>query len=286
MLKGRLNLFKKIKKGFKIKKNLGQNFITDSKICEKIVRFADVENKLVVEIGPGQGALTAHLLKKAAKVVAIEKDIELIPILKQRFLKAKNFELICADFLKIDLNQLILKNKSREKEVVVCGNLPYYISSLAVVKILELKEKIKMAVLMFQKEFALRLVAKPGSKNCGAISVLTNYFSKPEILFYVLKGSFFPIPKVDSAVLKLTIKHKKDYFLKNQDLFFKIVRASFLKRRKILINPLSEFLKISKKELEKILAEVKINPKKRAEQLSLKEFVELANKLEETLKKD
>lgn len=275
---------KKEKEKFKIKKHLGQNFITDKKICEKIVNFAEVEKKLVIEIGPGFGGLTEILLKKAKKVIAIEKDFELIPILKQKFLNVENFELICADFLKIDLNQLILKNQEKNLEVVVCGNLPYYISSLAVVKILNLKVKIKSAVLMFQKELALRLIAKPGSKNCGAISVLTNYFSKPEILFYVLRGSFFPVPKVDSAVVKLAIKQKKDYFLKNQDMFFKIVRAGFLKRRKFLINPLSEFLNIPKKDLEKILIELKINPKKRAEQLSLKEFVDLTNKLEDCLK--
>lgn len=268
------------KEEFKIKKHLGQNFLTNSKICEKIVNFAQVKNKLVVEIGPGLGALTSHLLKDAKKVIAIEKDFELIPILKQKFLKALNFELICEDFLKTDLNQLILKNQKNGEQVVVCANLPYYISSLAVVKILKLNVKIESAVLMFQKEVALRLVAKPGSKNCGAISVLTNYFSKPEILFYVLKGNFFPVPKVNSAVVKLTIKQKKEHNLKNQEMFFKIVRASFLNRRKFLINPVSKFLKINKKELEKILIELKINLKKRAEQLSLKEFVDLANKIE------
>ncbi len=189
---------------FKIKKSLGQNFLTDFKICKKIVDLAEFEGEDIIEIGPGFGALTKELLKKTDKLIAIEKDFELIPILKEKFKEQKNFHLYCEDFLKMDLDDFIKKNC--KKEVSVCANLPYYITTPIIIKILESKTVFRKIVLMVQKEVALRLVAKPKEKSCSAISVFVHYFTNPKILFHVSKGSFFPAPKVSSSVIMLEKK--------------------------------------------------------------------------------
>lgn len=267
-------------KGFKFKKGFGQNFLTDPKICKKIVDRAKIEGGVVLEIGPGSGILTNELLKRAEKVIAVEKDKDLIPILEEKFKDIKNFELINEDFLRLDLNKIVEENE-KFKEFRICANLPYYITSSAVIKILSSKLEIKTTTLMLQKEVAKRFVAKKGESNYGSISVFVQYFSEPEILFNVLRGSFFPPPKVDSAVINLK-KKPLNKSVENEEFFFEVVRTCFSQKRKKILNPLYEkfnmMLKISKKELEGMLKEIEMQ-NKRAQELSVEEYVFLSNEL-------
>lgn len=267
-------------KGFKFKKRFGQNFLTDPKICKKIVDRAEIEGGVVLEIGPGSGILTNELLKKAEKVIAVEKDKELISILEEKFKDIKNFELVNEDFLRLDLNKIVEENE-KFKEFRICANLPYYITSPAVIKILSSKLEIKTTTLMLQKEVAKRFVAKKGESNYGSISVFVQYFSEPEILFNVLRGSFFPPPKVDSAVINLK-KKPLNKSVENEEFFFEVVRTCFSQKRKKILNPLYEkfnmMLKISKKELEGMLKEIEMQ-NKRAQELSVEEYVFLSNEL-------
>lgn len=271
---------KKTEKIFKHKKKFGQNFLTDSKICEKIVKNAGVDKKDVIEIGPGNGILTKEILKRANRLIAVEKDLDLKQILKEKFIYAKNLHLVFDDFLKIDLKKLVLDFNFCE-DVNFCANLPFYITSPIIVKILQSGLNINSLTFMVQKEMAQRLVAKPGSKNCGAISVFVHYFCEPKILFNVSKGSFFPAPKVDASIIKLKIKKEKYCFVKDEEMFFIFVRAAFSSRRKLLINPVSKLLNIKKETLKNILQNLKISNFKRAEELSLFELVKLFNFLEE-----
>lgn len=267
-------------KGFKFKKGFGQNFLTDPKICKKIVDRAKIEGGVVLEIGPGSGILTNELLKRAEKVIAVEKDKELIPILEEKFKDIKNFELVNEDFLRLDLKKIVEENE-KFKEFRICANLPYYITSPAVIKILSSKLEIKTTTLMLQKEVAKRFAAKKGESNYGSISVFVQYFSEPEILFNVLRGSFFPPPKVDSAVINLK-KKPLNKSVENEEFFFEVVRTCFSQKRKKILNPLYEkfnmMLKISKKELEGMLKEIEMQ-NKRAQELSVEEYVFLSNEL-------
>lgn len=267
-------------KGFKFKKGFGQNFLTDPKICKKIVDRAKIEGGVVLEIGPGSGILTNELLKRAEKVIAVEKDKELIPILEEKFKDIKNFELVNEDFLRLDLKKIVEENE-KFKEFRICANLPYYITSPAVIKILSSKLEIKTTTLMLQKEVAKRFVAKKGESNYGSISVFVQYFSEPEILFNVLRGSFFPPPKVDSAVINLK-KKPLNKSVENEEFFFEVVRTCFSQKRKKILNPLYEkfnmVLKISKKELEGMLKEIEMQ-NKRAQELFVEEYVFLSNEL-------
>ncbi len=267
-------------KGFKYKKGFGQNFLTDPKICKKIVDKAKIDGGLVLEIGPGSGILTNELLNVAEKVIAVEKDRDLIPILKEKFKDIKNFELINEDFLRLDLKKIVEENKNF-KEFRICANLPYYITSPAVVKILSSKLEIKTTTLMLQKEVAKRFVAKKGDSNYGSISVFVQYFSEPEILFNVLRGSFFPAPNVDSAVINLK-KKTLNKTVADEEFFFEVVRTCFSQKRKKILNPLYEKFKaieeISKKELEEILKELEME-NKRAQELSIDEYIFLSNRL-------
>ena len=277
---------KEKEKSFKFKKALGQNFLTDPKICKKIVDIAQIDGGVVLEIGPGSGILTKELLKRVEKVIAVEKDKELIPILEKKFKDIENFELVNEDFLKVDLEKIVQKNK-KFKEFRICANLPYYITSLAVTKILMSKLEIKTITLMLQKEVAKRFIAKKYDSNYGSISVFVQYFSEPEILFNVLRGSFFPTPKVDSAVINLKYKVlNKD--VEDEEFFFKVVRASFSQKRKKILNPLYEKFKaikrdFTKKDLEQVLKRIKME-NKRAQELSVDEYIFLSNTLYENFK--
>ncbi len=266
--------------GFRYKKGLGQNFLTDPKICRKIVEKAKIDGGVVLEIGPGSGILTNELLNVAEKVIAVEKDKELIPILKEKFKDIKNFELINEDFLSLNLNKIVEENENF-KEFRICANLPYYITSPAVVKILSSKLEIKTTTLMLQKEVAKRFVAKKGNSDYGSISVFVQYYTEPEILFNVLRGSFFPTPNVDSAVINLK-KKGLNKIVEDEEFFFEIVRICFSQKRKKILNPLYEKFKIteeiSKKDLEQILKEIDME-NKRAQELSVDEYVFLSNEL-------
>lgn len=265
------------KYGFSFSKSLGQNFLINPSICPKMAEACNLsKNSAVIEIGPGIGVLTYELAKRAGKVIAVELDKRLLPVLKETLNDFNNITFINDDILKLDIKNLINKYCDG-KEVFVCANLPYYITSPVIMKLLESQLSINSIVVMVQKEAAQRICAAPGTRNSGAISIAVNYYAKPELLFYVSKGSFIPSPNVDSAVLKLNIRKNTSLKLKDKDLFFKIVKAAFGKRRKTLINALNSSLKIEKVYLESILEKLNIKKTVRAEELNIQQFADISN---------
>ncbi len=268
------------KHGFKFSKELGQNFIVDSSVCPKMAELALGENKDfgVIEIGPGIGVLTRELSRCAKKVVAIELDKRLIPILKETLLGCDNTEVIHGDAMKLDLHALI-KEKFEGMRVAVCANLPYYITSPIIMGLLEEKLPLDNITVMVQKEAADRLCAAPGERECGAVSAAVSFYSKPEILFGVGRDSFLPPPKVDSAVISLKILDNPPISPKDEAFFFKCVKAAFAQRRKTVANSVSATLHLEKAKVTKILEDCGISPLLRAEALTLKELSDLSDAL-------
>lgn len=260
-------------------KGYGQNFLIDEFTIQEIVNKAEVSKKdLIIEIGPGLGNLTSLLLENAGKVICIELDKKMINLLNDRFSMYSNFELINEDILKVDLHKLINQNSNFEN-VKVVANLPYYITTPIIMKLLEDRLNLKSITVMVQKEVALRLAEKPGGKETGSITYSINYYTNPEIVLNVSKECFIPIPKVDSAVLKLNLLNKPKVDVQDEKLFFKIIKTAFLQKRKTLINSLSNNGIENKETLEKILNKLNINPKIRAEELSLEDFANITNLL-------
>ena len=233
----------------------------------------------VIEIGPGMGTLTIELAKVFKKVIAVEIDKRLIPVLKDNLSEFENVELIHADILKTDLNEIITSKLKECNEVSVCANLPYYITSEIIMYILENEFKIKDIVVMVQKEAAQRICAMPGTRASGAISLGVRYFGEPEILFDVSKASFMPMPQVDSSVIKIKRSKESSKEVKDKKTFFKVVSVAYRQRRKTLLNSLSSGLGISKSSLSEIIDELGININARAENLTFQEFVKLSNRL-------
>lgn len=261
-------------------KNYGQNFLIDENIVESIVEKAEVcKDDLVIEIGPGLGTLTKYLLDSAGKVICIELDTNVLKILNDRFSLYNNFELINNDVLKVDLKELIEKN-SEFSSVKVVANLPYYITTPIIMKLLEEKLNLKSITVMVQKEVALRLTETPGGKETGSITYSINYYTNPQIVLNVSKECFIPSPKVDSAVIKLGILKKPKVNVKNEELFFKIIKAAFLQKRKTLINSLSINGVSSKEFLEKMLTDLNFDLKIRAEKLTLEDFAKITEYIE------
>ncbi len=260
-------------------KNFGQNFLISENVVENIVMCSEVnKNDLIIEIGPGLGTLTSLLLEKAGKVICIELDKKMLEILNDRFSLYNNFELINDDILKVDLKSLILNN-SQFKNVKVVANLPYYITTPIIMKLLENKLDLESITVMVQKEVAERLVETPGSKNTGAITYSINYYTNPELVLEVSKDSFIPSPKVDSAVIKLNILKQPKIRVKNEELFFKVIKCAFMQKRKTLINSLSNSGISNKENLENILNELELDSRIRPEQLTLDQFGYLSDKL-------
>lgn len=258
-------------------KGYGQNFLIDQNIVDSIIEKAEVnKNDLIIEIGPGLGNLTAPLLENAGKVICIELDPKMITILKDRFSLYKNFELINEDVLKVDLNKLIEEN-SKFKTAKVVANLPYYITTPIIMKLLEDKLNLESITVMVQKEVAERLADKPGGKEVGAITYSINYYTDPEIVINVPKTCFIPSPKVDSAVIKLNILKNPKIKVLDEKLFFKVVKFAFSQKRKTLVNSLSNSGLVSKEFTEKMLNELGIDLRIRAEQLSLENFKEISD---------
>lgn len=258
-------------------KNYGQNFLIDEYTVTSIVENANVcKEDLIIEIGPGLGTLTSVLLEKAGKVICIELDPKMITILQDRFSLYKNFELINNDILKVDLKQLISEN-SNFKNVKVVANLPYYITTPIIMKLLEDKLHLASITVMVQKEVANRLAELPGGKESGAITYCINYYTNPKIILNVSREAFIPSPKVDSAVLQLSVLSEPKIKVIDEKLFFKIIKSAFLQKRKTLINSLSNSGIQSKIFLEEMLLNLSINPKIRAEQLTLEDFGKIAD---------
>lgn len=262
--------------GFSFTKSLGQNFLINPAICPKIAELGGCGKGIcALEIGTGVGVLTTELARRCDKVVAVEIDTSLKPILEETLAEFDNVEVVFADVMETDLAKLIAE-KFGDREVVVCANLPYYITSPVIMRVLESRLPVKAMTVMVQKEAADRLCAAPGTRECGAITYAVNYYSKPKLLFRVNRGSFMPSPNVDSAVIRLDIDSTKKLPEAEEQMLFKIIRAGFSQRRKQLVNPLSAELGRSKAELAETLSSLGIKPTARPEELSLDDYVKLA----------
>lgn len=264
-------------------KSLGQNFLINDEVVNKIVESASVdEEDLVIEIGPGLGNLTELLLEKAGKVIAVELDERMLQILSDRFSLYKNFEIINEDILKVDLQNLIKNNKNGNiKRVKIVANLPYYITTPIITKLLEEKLDIESITVMVQKEVADRLIAVPGQKNSGAITYCVYYYATSECVTIVDKNSFIPEPEVSSEVIKLNIRKQSPVELVNKDNFFKLIKASFLQRRKTLMNCLVNNGVVKDKDIVKnLFNELKLDYNVRGEALTIEQFAQLSNYLE------
>lgn len=268
------------KYGFSFKKSLGQNFLIDRNILEKIVRVANVTKETgVIEIGPGFGALTEKLAQHADKVVAFEIDKRLLPILDETLAGYDNVTIIHSDILKVDLHDAIGTHFNQGQDLLVVANLPYYVTTPILMKLLEDKLPVRGIVCMLQKEVAERISAKPNTKQYGSLSIAVQFYGQVETSFFVPKTVFIPRPNVDSAVISITLHKKPPYPVEDERLFFEIVRAAFAKRRKTIVNNLASHFndRFSKRDIETLLETAGIDPKRRGETLAIDEFVELAN---------
>lgn len=266
------------KYGFKFSKSLGQNFLIDGNIINKIADTAELdENSGVLEIGPGFGTLTQVLCSKAKKVVAVEVDKSLEKVHKET-LNYDNLKIIYNDFMKIDVNKLI-EEEFQGLDVKIVANLPYYITTPIIMKILEEKYKISKIVVMVQKEVAERLNSSPGSKEYGAITLAVQYRADTNIKIIVPNTVFMPRPKVDSAVIEFNILKEPRIKVQDEDLLFRVIKASFGQRRKTLLNGLSNNLKIPKDIVNEALINAGIDPGIRGEKLGLDEFGRIADEL-------
>ncbi|MBK1811673.1 16S rRNA (adenine(1518)-N(6)/adenine(1519)-N(6))-dimethyltransferase RsmA [Clostridium sp. YIM B02505] len=265
------------KYNFKFTKSLGQNFLVDDSVLQDIVDGAEItEDDLVIEIGPGVGTLTVELLKKAKKVIAIELDDELVPILQNELGDNPKFQLIHKDALKVDFNELI----GEEKNVKLVANLPYYVTTPIIVRLLNEGYNFKSLTIMIQKEVAERINSEPNCKEYGSISVLVQYYCDTRIVRYVSPESFIPRPKVESIVIRLDRLEKPRVDVKSQKLFFDVVRGSFNMRRKTLWNTVKS-VGLSKEQMEKAFENSGIDPKRRGETLSVAEFAALSDSIYE-----
>ena len=271
------------KYNIKANKSLGQNFLINEEVVNKIVESSEISKEdLVIEIGPGLGTLTKFLLEKAKKVICIELDSKMITILNDRFRLYSNLEIKNEDVLKVDLKTLIKNEKEvyGVKNVKIVANLPYYITTPIIMKLLEEKLDLESITVMIQKEVADRLIAIPGEKNTGAITYTVYYYSIGEKITEVQKNSFIPEPEVTSEVIKLTIRNKAPINVKNKELMFNIVKNAFMQRRKTLLNSLNNSnIFSSKDEGAKILKEIGLEENVRAERLTLQDFANISDKI-------
>lgn len=261
--------------GFSFSKSLGQNFLINPSVCPRIAELGGcTKDRCALEIGTGVGVLTRELAERCEKVVAVEIDERLRPILAETLADYGNVEVVFADVMQTDLNALI-KEKFGGKEVVVCANLPYYITSPVIMKVLESRPPISSMTVMVQREAADRICAAAGTRECGAVTYAVRYYSEPKLLFKVARGSFMPSPNVDSAVIRLDIKTGERLPDENEKMLFRLIRSGFSQRRKQLVNPLSNELKCAKSEISDMLTSVGLKPAARAEELTLEDYIKL-----------
>ena len=264
------------KYGFSFKKSLGQNFLINPSVCPRMAAASGADKDCgVLEIGPGIGVLTKELSAVAGKVVSVELDSRLIPLLLESLADCDNVKIINSDILKTDVSSLI-KQEFGERPVKVCANLPYYITSPVIMGLLEQKLPIDSITVMVQKEAAQRICASPGTRECGAVSLAVSYYCEPKREFSVKRGSFMPAPNVDSEVITLKLRKTPPVNLSDEKMFFKVVRSAFSMRRKTLVNCLSKDFGLSKETLTALLESVSLKPTARAEELSLEKFAEIS----------
>lgn len=266
------------KHGFTFSKSLGQNFLINPSVCPRMAELSGAGKGVgVIEIGPGIGVLTNELCKLSDKVVAIELDKRLLPVLDETLAEYDNVKIVNADVMELDLKKLI-EEEFENMEVVVCANLPYYITSPVIMKLLESKLPINSVTVMVQKEAAHRMCAEVGSRASGAVTVAVNYYADVQMLFGVSAGSFMPAPKVDSAVMRLDIL-KVPPVDTDEKSFFAVVKAAFSQRRKTVANSLSSGLGLEKAKVIDLLEKSNVSANARAEKLSMQNFADIAANL-------
>ena len=269
------------KHGFHFSKSLGQNFLINPTVCPRMAEMGGAAPDVAaLEVGPGIGVLTQELAKRCRKVVAIELDRRLFPVLEETLDDFSNVKIVPGDVLKIDLPQLF-DEEFAGMDVIVCANLPYYITSPVIMRLLEEKLPIRSLTVMVQKEAAQRLCAQSGERACGAVSAAVRYYAEPRVLFPVSRGSFMPPPNVDSAVIRLTRHEKPPVEVGDEQLMFKLIRAAFNQRRKTLVNAVTNCgeLDFSKEQVQKALETVGLSPTVRGEALYLDQFAKLTDAL-------
>ncbi len=267
-------------------KGLGQNFLVNPTVCPRMadaVKNSSQGDFGVLEIGAGVGVLTKELLERANKVVCVELDTRLFPVLNDTLAGYDNLTLINEDILKADLESIIAEH-FEGLEIFVCANLPYYITSPVIMRLLEEKLPFKKIIVMVQKEAGDRLCAQIGSRESGAVTVAVNYYAKARKLFDVSRGSFMPSPKVDSCVIELDLTAKGDYFVEDERLFFKMVKSAFAQRRKTILNSISSGMGVEKEKLTTAIENAGLTLTARAEALTMEELVNLSNKIYEVTK--
>lgn len=265
--------------GFTFSKALGQNFIINPSVCPRIAEEGGAgEGVGVLEVGAGIGVLTAELAKRASKVVCVELDTRLLPVLDETLGEFDNVKIINGDILKVDIHR-ILEDEFGNMPVVVCANLPYYITSPVIMRLLESRLRIDSVTVMVQKEAAVRLCADVGSRDSGAVTVAVNYYAEAQKLFDVSRGSFMPSPNVDSAVIRLDILKNPPIEVSDEKFFFSMVKAAFSQRRKTASNGISAGMGISKPTVIEAIEAADLSPTVRAEALTMEQLGRLCEEL-------
>lgn len=266
--------------GFTFSKALGQNFLINPDVCPQMAECLNADgNTGVLEIGPGIGVLTKELCRVAGKVVSVELDKRLFPVLDETLAEFDNLEIINADVMKIDLNKLVEEKFRDCSSVKVCANLPYYITSPVIMTLLESKLPVDEIVVMVQKEAGERLCAEVGSRTAGAVTVAVNYYADSEVLFDVNRDSFMPSPKVDSVVIRLTVRKNSKFEVSNEKKFFSLVKCAFSQRRKTALNSISNTMSVPKDKISEVFTELGLDTNIRAEKLTMNDFINIADSL-------
>lgn len=266
------------KYGFTFSKALGQNFLINPDVCPAMADSLNADDKTgVIEVGAGVGVLTKELCRVAHKVVSIELDKRLLPVLSETLSECDNLEIVNADIMKTDLHSLIREKFSGCTSVKVCANLPYYITSPVIMTLLESELPIDEIVVMVQKEAGERLCAEVGTRQAGAVTVAVNYYAESEILFDILRDSFMPSPKVDSVVIRLKLRQKQGFNLKDKKKFFTVVKCAFSQRRKTALNSISNTMGVQKAKVSAAFDSLGIDQNIRAEKLTMEDFMNITD---------
>ncbi|MDD6619479.1 MAG: 16S rRNA (adenine(1518)-N(6)/adenine(1519)-N(6))-dimethyltransferase RsmA [Eubacteriales bacterium] len=277
-----IDVVKKIlsRHGFTFSKALGQNFLINPQVCPTMADSLNADGETgVLEVGPGIGVLTKELCRVAGKVVSVELDKRLLPVLDETLGEFDNLEIVNGDVMKLDLKALMEEKFAGCRSVKVCANLPYYITSPVIMTLLESRLPIDEIVVMVQKEAGERLCAQVGTREAGAVTAAVNYYAEGEMLFEVGRESFMPSPKVDSVVIRLKIRREQKYSVKDEKKFFTTVKCAFAQRRKTALNSISNTMGISKVTLAGIFEELSLDKNIRSEKLTMEDLINISDRL-------